>query len=50
MPILVFDHGEEEGKADCFVFIVSQMSCCCKYSEALPHNALGLSAVCNCNN
>ena len=29
----------------CFAFIVFQVSCYCKCSVALPHGAVGLSAV-----
>ena len=32
----------------CFVFIVLQMSCDCKCSVALPQDAVGWSAVCDC--
>ena len=39
---------EEEEKAGYFVIIVLQMYCYYKYSVALPHSAVGLSAVCDC--
>ena len=35
-------------RAGCFALIVFQMSCYCKCSVALPHCAMGWSAVCNC--
>ena len=39
---------EEEERADCFAFIVLQMASYCKCPVALPHSAVGWSAVCNC--
>ena len=45
-----FNHLEEEEKAGCFAIIVSQVSCYCKCSVALPHGAMGWSAVCDCGN
>ena len=42
------NHLEEEGKADCFAFIVLQMYCYNKCSVALHHGAVGWSAVCDC--
>ena len=39
---------EEEEKAICFPIIVLQMYCYYKYSVALPHGAMGWSAVCDC--
>ena len=40
---------EEEGEnAGCFAIIILQMYCCYKCSEALPHGAVGWSAVCDC--
>ena len=39
---------EKEERAGCFAFIVYQMSCYCKCSVTLPHDALGWSAVCDC--
>ena len=32
----------------CFTLIVFLMSCDCKCSVALPHGAVGWSAVCDC--
>ena len=32
----------------CFTFIVFLMSCYCKCPVALPHGAVGWSAVCDC--
>ena len=45
---LVGNHIEEEEKAGCFAFIVLQMYCYDKCSVALPHGAVGCSAVCDC--
>ena len=39
---------EEEEKAGCFAIIVLHMYCYCKCSLALPHAAVGWSAVCDC--
>ena len=38
---------EEEGD-DYFAFNVFSMSCYCECSLALPHGAVGWSAVCDC--
>ena len=35
-------------KAGCFAIIVIQMYCYYKCSVALPHGAMGWSAVCDC--
>ena len=35
-------------KKELVAFVVFQMSCYCKCSMALPHGAMGLSAVCDC--
>ena len=35
-------------RAGYFAFIVLRMSCYCKCSVALPHGAMGWSAVCDC--
>ena len=40
------NHLEDEERAGCFVFIVLQMSCCCKCSVVLPRRVVGWSAVC----
>ena len=48
MSILVCSHIEEEEKAGCFAIIVLQMYCYYKCSVALPHGAVGWSAVCDC--
>ena len=45
--IICFDHLEEEEKAGCFA-IALQMYCYSKRSVALPHGAVGWSAVCDC--
>ena len=36
-------------RAGCFAFIVFGMSCYCKCPVALPHGAVGWSAVCDCD-
>ena len=46
MSILVCNHLEVEEKADCFAFIVLQMSCYYKCSLTFPHGTMGLYAVC----
>ena len=38
---------EEEEKAGCFAFVVLQMYCYYKCSVALPHGAVGWSALCD---
>ena len=35
-------------RAGCLAFIVFKMSCYCKCPVALPHGAVGWSAVCDC--
>ena len=45
VPILVLHHLEEEEKAGCFAIIVLHMYCDYKCSVALPHGAVGWSAV-----
>ena len=35
-------------RVGCFGLIVFRMSCHCKCFVALPHGAVGLSAVCDC--
>ena len=47
-PFWFCNHLEETEKAGCFAIIVLQMSCYCKCSVALPHGAVGWSAVCDC--
>ena len=42
------NHLDEEERADCFGFIVFQMSCYCKCFMALPHGAVVWSVVCDC--
>ena len=46
MFMVVFD--EQEERAGCFAFIVFWMFCYCKSPVALPHSAVGWSAVCDC--
>ena len=41
-------HLDEEERAGCFAFIVFWISCYCKCPIALPHGAMGRSAVCDC--
>ena len=48
VSILVCNHLKEEEKADCFAIIVLQMYLYCKCYVALPHGAVGWSAVCDC--
>ena len=45
---LICNHLDEEERAGCFAFIVFQMSCYCKCVVALPHDAVGWCAVCDC--
>ena len=46
--LCVHSSVEEEEKAGCFAIIVLQMYCYFKCSVALPHGAVGWSAVCDC--
>ena len=46
MSFLVCNHLDE--KAACFAFVVLRMSCYCIFSVALPHGAVGWSAVSDC--
>ena len=39
---------DEEERAGCFALIVFLIACDCKCSVALPHNAVGWSAACDC--
>ena len=39
---------EEDEKAGCSVILVVGMYSCCGFSVALPHGAVGWSAVCDC--
>ena len=48
-PFQFRNHLEGEEKVGCFAFIVLQMSCYCKCYVALPHGAMGWSAVCDCD-
>ena len=47
-PIQFCDHLEKEEKAGCFAIIVLQMNFYYKCCVALPHGAVGWSAVCDC--
>ena len=40
---------EEERAAGCFTLFVFLVSCDCYYTVALPHGAVGWSAVCDCS-
>ena len=42
------NHLDVEERAGCFAFIVFLISCYCKCPVALPHGAVGWSAVCEC--
>ena len=44
-----FNHFYVEEWAGCLAFSVSLMSCYCKCPVALPHCAVGGSAVCDCS-
>ena len=48
MSVLFCNHLDQEARAGCFAFIVFWLSFYCKCSVALPHGAMGLSAVCDC--
>ena len=48
MSILVLQSPADDEKVGFFAFIVLQMSCYCLFSVALPHDAMGWSAVCDC--
>ena len=43
-PFQFCNHLEDERAG----LLVLRMSCCCKCSVALPHSAVGWSAVCDC--
>ena len=47
-PFEFCNHLDKEERAVCFVLIVFLMSCDCYCSVALPHAAVGWSAVCDC--
>ena len=47
-PFLFCNHLDKKERAGCFAFIVFWMPCYCKCSVALPHGAMGWSAVCDC--
>ena len=47
-PFQFCNHLLEEKKADCFAIVVVQMYCYFKCSVALPHCAMGWSALCDC--
>ena len=48
-PLWFCNHLDEEGRGGCFAFIVFLMSCECKCYVALPHVALGFSAMWGCD-
>ena len=45
---LICNHLGDKERAGCFAFIVFWMACHCKCYVALPHSAVGWSAVCDC--
>ena len=47
-PFYFCNHLEEEEKPGCFAIIVLQKDCYFKCPLALPHGAVGWSAVCDC--
>ena len=47
-PFQFCNHLHKEERAGCFAFIVFWMSCYCKCPVALPNDAVGWSAVCDC--
>ena len=47
-PFKLCNHLEEDDRAGCFALIVLRMSCYCKCSASLPHDAVGWSAVYDC--
>ena len=47
---LFCNHLEEEENAGCFASNVLHVYCYYKCSVALPHGAVGWSAVCDCGN
>ena len=48
LHLFIMHYFKEEEKAGCFAFIVIQMYCYYKCYVALPHGAVGWSAVCDC--
>ena len=42
------NHLDKEERADCFTLIAFLVSCDCWCFMALPHSAVGWSAVCDC--
>ena len=42
------NHLDEEERAGCFALVVFLMFSDCLFSVALPHSAVGWSAVCKC--
>ena len=48
MSFLVLQSSNEEEIVGCFAYIVFWMSFYCKSHVALPHGAVGWSAVCDC--
>ena len=47
-PFLFCNHLEEEEIAGCLAITILYMYCYYKCSVALPHGAVGRSAVCDC--
>ena len=48
MSVLFCNHLDWEESAGCFALTVFLMSCDSQCSVALPHGAVGWSAVCDC--
>ena len=48
-PLWFCIHLDEEKRAGCFAFIVFCMSCYYKCCVVLPQDAIGWSAVCECD-
>ena len=46
--VLFYNHLDGEERARCFAFNVFLMSCDSQRYVALPHSAVGWSAVCDC--
>ena len=49
-PFSFCNHLDGEERAGCFALTVFLMSCYSQCSVALPHSAVGWSAMCDCGN
>ena len=47
-PFQFCNHLEETERVGCFAIFVLQRYCCYRCVVALPHGAVGWSAVCDC--